>query len=59
MPLLHCKDCHHEFEWNEIRSCDWCGGDSYVLEEETSFEKFMKILLKDPQKFFKGLTNAS
>jgi hypothetical protein len=42
MPLLHCKDCHHE--WESINSrgrCLWCGGESYVLEEQTSLEKMM------------------
>jgi|WetSurMetagenome_2_1015567.scaffolds.fasta_scaffold06458_14 hypothetical protein len=42
MPLLHCKDCHHEWEGNKSSRCDWCGGKSYILQEESSFEKFVK-----------------
>lgn len=49
MPLYHCKDCHHE--WEEIKrwrmpKCEWCGGDSYVLEEETPLEKMCNDLDK-------------
>lgn len=33
MNILHCKDCHHEWPWHEDKGkCQWCGGDSYVLE---------------------------
>ena len=43
MPYLHCKNCHHEWESAEKGTkCDWCGGDSYVLEEETPLSKFLK-----------------
>ena len=49
MPYYHCNKCHHEFEsFPEKRgaecvnpSCDWCGGDSYILEDETPLEKMM------------------
>lgn len=57
MPLFHCNDCHHEFEfipqfdysvgddWSillkevERPKCDWCGGDTYVLQDKTPLEK--------------------
>lgn len=41
MPLMHCMECHHEWESTSDRSlCDWCGAGGYVLEKETHFEKF-------------------
>jgi hypothetical protein len=42
MPLLHCDDCHHEWEGSKNSKCDWCGGKAYVLANETQFEKFVK-----------------
>lgn len=38
---VHCNECHHEWECTneDERECDWCGGDSYSLEDETSLEK--------------------
>jgi len=43
MPYYHCKDCHHEWEGgDEDTTCNWCGGDSYILEKETPLEKMMK-----------------
>ena len=43
MPLLHCKKCHHEWESSNVNStCDWCGSKSYVLEDKTCFERFIK-----------------
>ncbi len=39
---VHCNDCHHEWECanEDGRECDWCGGGSYILEDETPLEKF-------------------
>jgi len=52
MPLFKCKGCHHEWEGNDPK-CDWCGGDSYVLEEKTSVEKLVDYLLsKEGKDFF-------
>jgi hypothetical protein len=42
MPLLHCKKCHHEWEGESHSICDWCGAESFMLEEETPFEKLFK-----------------
>ena len=43
MPLFHCNSCHHEWEGTkDMDMCDWCKSDSHILEEETSFEKFMR-----------------
>jgi NAD-dependent SIR2 family protein deacetylase len=47
MPYFHCNSCHHEFEGYPEKKgaectnpkCDWCGGDSYILEEKTPLEK--------------------
>jgi hypothetical protein len=46
MPLLHCKDCHHEWEGKKSSRCDWCGGKSYVLQEVSDFEKFVRYDLR-------------
>jgi len=49
MPLMHCIDCHHEWESTSENSlCDWCGGGAYVLESKTSLEKFCEKL-KNPK----------
>lgn len=46
MPLLHCNRCHHEWEGKENSECDWCGGTPLVLEEETHFEKAIRIMIE-------------
>ena len=46
MPLLHCTRCHHEWEGSKKSLCDWCGGDSRILQEESDFEKFVRYDLK-------------
>ncbi len=37
---VHCNSCHHEWECTDEdgRKCDWCGGESYILEDETPLE---------------------
>ena len=57
MPLLHCSNCHHEYEsykkdW-EHDLCDWCGCTPYFVKEKTELEllcgdelKLIKILEK-------------
>ena len=56
MPYYKCKECHHEWEDSHSRKYDWCGADSpIILEEKTPLEKFVKILLEDPVKFFKEI----
>lgn len=43
MPLMHCEDCHHEWETIETKSlCAWCGAKGYILEEKTSLDRFME-----------------
>jgi len=49
MPLLHCKHCHHEWEGEFHSNCDWCGSESYILEELTDLEE----LLHDKNKLIK------
>lgn len=47
MPLLHCNECHHEWEaTSKGEKCDWCGADSYVLEEKTALEKALPWIRK-------------
>lgn len=46
MPLLHCNSCHHEWEGRPNSKCDWCGDSGHVLEEKTSFERFVEGDLK-------------
>jgi tRNA G26 N,N-dimethylase Trm1 len=46
MPLVHCNKCHHEWECatnsESDRKCDWCGGDSYILTDDTPLSNMMK-----------------
>ena len=48
MPLYHCNNCHHEFEdypsKGEFPICDWCGGGTYLLSEETGLSSMMNGL---------------
>jgi hypothetical protein len=41
MPLLHCKECHHEWEGESQSICDWCGAEGFILEEQTTLEKLL------------------
>jgi len=48
MPILHCKNCHHEWESPHSKEfCDWCGSDSYMIKEMTELEKATHKLLKE------------
>jgi hypothetical protein len=42
MPVLHCDECHHEFEGQFGKKCGWCGAGSYMLAEQTELERFIK-----------------
>lgn len=56
MPYYKCSECHHEWEDVIKRNCDWCGANKpIVLEEETPLAKLVRVILKDPVKFFKGI----
>lgn len=45
MPLLHCTECHHEWESSEDEEeCDWCGGDSYMLDKNTPLSLLLSYL---------------
>lgn len=35
MPYYHCKCCDHEWQSDTKQLCDWCGGESFILEGET------------------------
>ena len=61
MPLLHCKECHHEWESAPMKllgfggqlKCDWCGCDYFeILEEKTELEK----LVENKSELIKELT---
>jgi hypothetical protein len=39
MPLLHCNNCHYEWEGNSNSKCDWCGSSGYSIELQTSLER--------------------
>jgi len=41
MPVLHCKECHHEWEGRRSDRCDWCGAGALVLEAQSAFEKML------------------
>ena len=46
MPLMHCMECHHEWESTHHESlCDWCGEAGYILEEETGLQKLTREVL--------------
>lgn len=48
MPLLHCSECHHEWEaTNEEEVCDWCGAPGFVLEEKTELERMLEDWFKE------------
>lgn len=44
MPYVHCNECHHEWECakGDEGKCDWCGGDFYILEDETPLSNMLK-----------------
>lgn len=45
MPLLHCVNCHHEWESvSRYSKCDWCGADGDVIEEKTPLERMAESL---------------
>lgn len=45
MPLLHCTNCHHEWESTSRTSkCDWCGAAGEVIEEKTPLERMAEAL---------------
>lgn len=47
MPLMHCMECHHEWESTTGKSlCDWCGAGGYTLKKTTEFEE-MIVAIKD------------
>lgn len=43
MPHWRCTICHHEWDGSEYRSsCDLCNGPGCILEQETSFDEFVR-----------------
>lgn len=47
MPLLHCSNCHHEYEGiDDHDTCDWCGSTGYIIEDKTPLEKMAKEITK-------------
>ena len=48
MIYVHCKGCDHEWECTnndkDSRICNWCGGDSYILEGEISTSEILKMV---------------
>jgi hypothetical protein len=54
MFLLHCSNCHHEWESvTENGTCDWCGGNSRMLVEHHWDLKNMFEIVKDFCKKYK------
>lgn len=59
MPLYHCTQCMHEFEYikrfksDDDPLCGWCGAPAYVLEEKTPLEKSMKDMYKIVDKIYR------
>lgn len=47
MPLLHCSNCHHEYEGIDYKEiCDWCGSPGYIIDEKTPVEKMCEEIEK-------------
>jgi len=45
MPLMHCNDCHHEWDSTSDKSlCDWCGESGYILDPQSLLDKFCEKL---------------
>ena len=45
MPLMHCMECHHEWEATDKKSlCGWCGAGGYVLKDQTDLEQLIERL---------------
>lgn len=42
MPLMHCNECHHEWEGKENSLCDWCDSTGYVLKKKTGLESLLE-----------------
>jgi len=50
MSIMHCMECHHEWESTSQKSlCDWCGAGGYVLKSKTDLEKMLEMWKKDPE----------
>jgi hypothetical protein len=41
MPILHCKECHHEWEGSADSKCDWCGAGSTILRDRSELEQML------------------
>ena len=53
MPLLHCLQCHHEWEGGRYSKCDWCGVNGYVIEEKTPMERVFGENIRDAVKIIR------
>lgn len=45
---MHCSQCHHEWEGQKGDICDWCEGNSYVLNDKTGFKMLTDQIFGDP-----------
>ena len=62
MPLMHCMECHHEWESTSNKSlCDWCGAGGYILEKQTSLDKSIIALRKkkEHEKILRKMTGKT
>ena len=41
MPVLHCDDCHHEWEGNANTRCAWCSAAGHVIAPQTSVARML------------------
>lgn len=53
MPLLHCDDCHHEWEGSATDRCKWCFAGSHVIMEKTGLEQ----MIADPENWKRIIRN--
>lgn len=41
MQLYKCVNCQHEWEGTYEHDCEWCGGESYILDTITPLGAFV------------------
>ena len=60
MPLMHCMECHHEWESTDEKSlCGWCGAAGYVLKDKTGLERLCENLPEVMKKVKKVVDHGS
>ena len=55
MQLYKCEKCQHEWEAISRHLCDWCGGESYMLDKKTQSNGLIDQLndIQDEMKYIR------